>query len=40
MVEDVAKTLWLARALGPVAGLPAGRDREVVDAIPQTYGQE
>jgi L-ribulose-5-phosphate 4-epimerase len=40
MVEDVAKTLWLARALGPVSGLPPEEIEKWWTRYHQTYGQE
>jgi L-ribulose-5-phosphate 4-epimerase len=39
MVEDVAKTLWLARALGPVAAMPADEIRKWWTRYHTTYGQ-
>ena len=40
MVEDVAKTLWLARALGPVSGMPPEEIEKWWTRYHQTYGQE
>lgn len=40
MVEDVAKTLWLARALGPVSGLPPEEVEKWWSRYHESYGQE
>ena len=40
MVEDVAKTLWLARALGPVSGMPPEEIEKWWTRYHKTYGQE
>jgi L-ribulose-5-phosphate 4-epimerase len=39
MVEDVAKTMWLARQLGQVKVLPAGEIEKWWDRYHSTYGQ-
>ena len=40
MVEDVAKTMWLARQLGPVARLPPNEVEKWWGRYHSTYGQE
>ena len=40
MVEDAAKTLWLARALGPVSRLPPEEVEKWWTRYHRTYGQE
>jgi L-ribulose-5-phosphate 4-epimerase len=40
MVEDAAKTLWLARQLGPVESLPADEIRKWWDRYHTRYGQD
>jgi L-ribulose-5-phosphate 4-epimerase len=40
MVEDVAKTLWLAQALGPVSSLPKEEIEKWWTRYHETYGQE
>ncbi len=40
MVEDVAKTLWLARSLGPVAAMPTDEIAKWWTRYHTTYGQK
>ena len=40
MVEDAAKTLWLARQLGPVESLPGDKIRKWWDRYHTRYGQD
>jgi L-ribulose-5-phosphate 4-epimerase len=40
MVEDVAKTLWLAQALGPVSSLPKDEIEKWWTRYHETYGQD
>lgn len=40
MVEDVARTVWLARALGPVSALPDDEIRKWWTRYHSTYGQK
>ena len=39
MVEDAARTLWLARQLGPVRPLPEDEIRKWWDRYHSIYGQ-
>ena len=40
MVEDVAKTLWLARQLGPLKRLPAEEIEKWWERYHSSYGQD
>ena len=39
MVEDTARTLWLARQLGPLHPLPEAETRKWWDRYHSSYGQ-